>query len=275
MLVLGVLFMVVIGRRLLPNRSSPSGEPPASKETSVSVEELASSYGLPGNLFRLRVLESSPLIGKSVAESKAASNYQLTVLEMSEPEDDSLAAAPKSVFDPHEIVLVYGIPDRVRRFAADHDLEILPAEVAKQVPLGDATGMAEVLLTPRSSLAGQTLAQSRFRDLYDLSVMSVLRMGKPLTTPLATTPLRFVNTLLVQGGWDRIRSLDQHRRDFVVVGQPAKPAQAESKLTWRAYASVGIMLAMLVFMTAGWLPTVTTILVAAVLMILTGCLPIQ
>jgi di/tricarboxylate transporter len=275
MLVLGIGFTVLVGQRLLPDRTTPSEQARKSMGPNVSVEALAASYGLPGNLFRLQVREGAAILGKTVAESRASAQYQVTVLEMSEPDTPSAgpAAHPEARFDPREQVLVYGLPDKVRRFAAEQGLDVLPDEASQDIPLGEATGMAEVLLTPRSTLVGRTLAESRFRDLYDLSVMSVLRMGAPLGSALPTTPLRFGDTLLVQGSWNRIRSLRKHERDFVVIGQP--PESEGKKSSFRAFLSVAIMVAMLVFMTTEWLPTVTTVLAAAVLMILTRCLSVE
>jgi di/tricarboxylate transporter len=280
MLTLGIGFMVLIGRRWLPDRTTPEDESQSKDGTAVSVEELAASYGLPGNLFQLRVRDDAPVVGKTVMDSRVAAQYQVTVLEMSNPEQEasseaaSPAAAPHCRFDPGELVLVYGLPDNVERFATERGLEILPEEMTREVPLGEATGMAEVLLTPKSALVGHTLAEIGFRDRYDLSVMSVLRLGKPLGSALPTTTLRFGDTLLVQGCWKRIRALRKHQRDFVVIGEPPE-AGAAKKAPWKPYVSVGIMLAMLVVMTAGWLPTVTTVLLAAVAMVVTQCLPME
>lgn len=277
MLVLGTLFMVLVGKRMLPDRGTPDeAEPGAQAGTQVSVEELAASYGLPGNLFRLQVRDDAPIVGETVMESGVAARYQVTVLEMSEPERaPSPAAAPACRFDPGERVLVYGLPDNVQRFADEQGLDVLPDEASEDLGLGEATGMAEVLLTPRSSLVGHTLAESRFRDLYDLTVLSVLRLGKPLGSALPSTPLRFGDTLLVQGAWDRIRALRKHQRNFVVIGEPPETHGTATRVGWRAYAAVGIMIAMLVMMTGGWLPTVTTVLLAAAAMIVTRCLPVE
>ena len=275
MLVLGILFMMLVGKRLLPDRSSPEQQGAAEPNEQVSVEELAASYGLPGNLFRLEVRDNAPIVGKTVMESGVAARFQVTVLEMSEPEKaPSPAAAPSCRFDPAERVLVYGLPDNVQRFADEQGLEVLPDEASRDLGLGEATGMAEVLLTPKSSLVGHTLAESRFRDLYDLTVLSVLRLGKPLGSALPSTPLRFGDTLLVQGAADRIRELRKHQRDFVVLGESSEGSTAK-RVGWQAYVSVGIMLAMLVMMTGGWLPTVTTVLLAAAAMIVTRCLPVE
>lgn len=80
---------------------------------------------------------------------------------------------------------------------ADQGLEAL-GETNSGVLLSPLTvGLAEVLLIPRSRLLGHTLKDSRFRDFYDLTVLSVLRLGKTVDQDLATTPLRFGDTLLL------------------------------------------------------------------------------
>jgi di/tricarboxylate transporter len=61
----------------------------------------------------------------------------------------------------------------------------------------------------------------------------------------------------------------------VVIGQPPESDAKGKKASFRAYLSMAIMVAMLVFMTTEWLPTVTTVLAAAVLMILTRCLSVE
>ncbi len=91
--------------------------------------------------------------------------------------------------------------------------------------------------------------------------MSILHLGKPQGAVLATIPLRFADTLLVLGGRDRICALKHHQRDPVVIGESSD--RSRKTVSWFAYASVAIMLMMLVVMTEGWFPTVTTILLAA------------
>ena len=78
-------------------------------------------------------------------------------------------------------------------------------------------GLAEVLLTPRSGLIGQTLGDTRFRERYDLSVVAVLRAGQPVKDDLRTLRLEFGDTLLVAGGWEFIDLLQAEKHDFLLL----------------------------------------------------------
>jgi len=136
-------------------------------------------------------------------------------------------------------------------------------------------GLAEVLLPPRSRLLGKSLREIQFRDRYGLNVLSLLRMGKPVAEDVADVPLRFGDTLLVEGDWRRIRTIRNQQRNFVVVGEPPEGGAAPGALTWRSYVALAILLVMLVVMTLGLVPTVVAVLVAAVVMLLTRCLTME
>jgi di/tricarboxylate transporter len=131
-----------------------------------------------------------------------------------------------------------------------------------------AVGIAEVILSPHSRLAGMTLADIQFRDKYRVTVMAILRDGRPHRTGLAELPLRFGDTLLVQGPREKIRIL-QREVDFVVLGDVDRTPIVRAK---KAPLAVGILGVMLVPVVAGWLPITAAALLAGVLMVISGCL---
>ncbi|WP_235263666.1 SLC13 family permease [Nitrincola sp. A-D6] len=131
-------------------------------------------------------------------------------------------------------------------------------------------GFAEVLLPPNSSLVNQSLKDGRFRERFNLSVIGVRRNREPLTTEFGITPLAAGDTLLLTGSWEYIRKLE-NRRDLVVIETPAEMHEIAANAS-KAPIALGIMLAMLVSMTFGLLPNLTAVLLAALAMVLTGCM---
>ena len=132
----------------------------------------------------------------------------------------------------------------------------------------EVVGITEVILSPHSRLPGSTLADIQFRDKYNLTVLAILRDGQPHRTGLADMPLRFGDTLLVQGPRAKIGIL-QRELDFVVLGDVQDGVDVRSR---KAPLAVGIVAIMLVSVIAGWLPIAAAALLAGVLMVLTGCL---
>jgi di/tricarboxylate transporter len=134
--------------------------------------------------------------------------------------------------------------------------------------------VVEVLPTPRSRWLEHTLRELHFRERFGVQVVGVQRGGVAVTEGLPELRLRFGDTLLVQGPRAAIDVLKRETGDAVVLAEPENggvPAEAERK----GPVAMAIMLTMLVVMTGGWIPTVMAAGLAAIAMIVTGCLSME
>jgi di/tricarboxylate transporter len=284
LLISGILYIALAGRWLLPDRKSAT-----ELQRVDSPEELMEVYKLPEDLYRLRIRQGSPLAGKSLLESDLGSSYGVNVLEIFRA-DESLGRSPignlrllvaegtggqkittRDILFPDDLLICQGKLNDISHAAAALQLGVQPAEAVDQKALvNNEVGVAEVLLPPRSDLIGKSLVSARFGSLYQLTVLGINRPGSDQSLSLKDTALQFGDTLFVQGPWKNIRALSKQRRDFVVVGQPEalKGSPPRSKIILSALILAG----MLIFLVAGWLPLATTAMIAAFLMIISGCL---
>jgi di/tricarboxylate transporter len=264
-LALGVVYMTLFGWRLLPDRSSA--------ELLAAVagpdEELVDLYRLGERLFRARIPHGSPLIGQTLAASGLRQDFDLSVISLERPDGSRLAPGKDMVLRRGDMLLVEGMVDHVAWAEATGLLDLQPEVGVEDRDLqSGAVGITEVLLSPHSGLVGKTLADIHFREKYNLNVLAILREGRPYRTGLVDLPLRFGDTLLVQGPRQNFRIL-QRERDFVVLGDVE---DGRAIRTQKAPLALGILGVMLVPVVAGWLPITAAALLAGVLMVLTGCL---
>jgi len=290
MVVAGVAFMALVGRRLLPDRPSPAR--PASSSDAPTLSEMAGEWELAPSLFRVRVGPESPLVGTALEDAELPARFGVTVTEIREGGVDEVRKRPRlrpalptgapgaarpalasTILQAGDELLLQGSPDGVHRLVARMGMHLV-GEGLEGDPTAPETGMAEVLLAPRSRLVGKTLKDIRFRDRYLLGVVGVKRLGELVSGPLADLPLRFGDTLLVQGEWERIRLLQRETRDFIVAMAPREMSDALAPLG-RAPVAVGIMVAMMALLTLGLVPPVTAVLLAAVGMVLSGCVTVE
>jgi len=292
---IGIAFMALVGRHLLPDRPAPGRS--ARGADDLSMEELAGSWDLHPRLFRLRIPEGSPLVGSPLESLQLPDRYGITVLEVlgreesqgkrsrrraGLPEFDTAGLFRRGDLGPGlrpalagtelevgHALLVEGSADGVARLVSRGQVVLLE-EVKGGDPTAKEAGIAEVLLTPRSRLLGRTLKELRFRDRYELSVLGIKRMGELVDGDIRSLALRFGDTLLVQGPWEKIRLLQSETRDFVVAMAPREMGPALQPRE-RAPLAVAIMLAMMLLLAFEVLPAVTTVLLAAVTMVLTRC----
>src|SRR5690606_17245044 len=134
--------------------------------------------------------------------------------------------------------------------------------------------LAEVLLTPRSRLIGQTIADVRFRSRYSVNVLSLRRQGRAVEGDIATQPLRFADTLLVAGSPERIELLRSESGDFVVVAQ-SRELSGQGRLSKAELYTIAILSAMVTLLSVYALRAVVVVLLAAVSAVLTGTLNME
>lgn len=290
LLILGIGYMVLVGRRLLPERRVKMDT-----QAFKTPQELIDIYRLPDNLFRLRVRRASDLIGQTLASAQLRQQFGVTVLdilrreeprpvlqlvrnrqpngESSVPKRVSITPAPDAIIELDDILIVQGEMDAITQLAAKWNLGVQPANVDQDasVLLNEEVGVAEVLIPPRSELVGKTLIESRFGTVYKLTVLGLTGPGTKGALDIKSTPLRFGDILLVQGSWKNIAELKNHRRDFVVMGQPEEMMGSVPNRP-KAMLALVILLAMVGTLVGEWIPIATASLLAALLMVLTGCL---
>jgi len=251
----GVLYLVVASRWLIPERRST---------------ELAETYLLRDYLTEVRVLRDSPLIGKTVSESKLGERHDVNVLEILRgdrtiwtPEDAQIAAG--------DILLVRGKVKNLMELRSSTGLEIEPEFQLKDDTLEkqDLT-LAEALVSPRSRLAGRTLAGTDFRWRYDAIVLALQRHGQLLREKLAGVRLQFGDALLLLLRKEDLRHL-KNNDDLILLSEVDTPLRRKRK----ALLALGIIGSVVAFTALGVAPVLVCAILGALAMVITRCLSIE
>jgi di/tricarboxylate transporter len=105
-----------------------------------------------------------------------------------------------------------------------------------------------------------------------VNILGIRRHKEYILQDLATRKIHEGDVLLVQGAWSDIARLKNESHNWVVLGEPLQEA-AKVTLDYKAPVAALIMIAMIVAMVVESIPVapVTAVLVAAVLMVITGC----
>jgi di/tricarboxylate transporter len=270
MLIAGVIFMSAVGTRLLPSRAAADGVGGSDGPPELDASELTGGYGI-GRMTALRVRSGSPLVGRTVAEADLRRRYGISILRVRPRSAFGTAAIRRSStgrLRPGDLLDVQGSPVAIEKLQRVEGLARFEDEQ------GSPLRVAEVLLTPRSRLIGQTLAGVKFRDRYGVHVVAVRRFGEVVEDELPTLPLRFGDMLLVTGPLRRIDLLRREVNDFVVVARGRETGE-DGRLGRRAWVAIAIMGGMMALLTLGLVPTVTAVLLAAVLMVISGALDVE
>ncbi|MCF6278288.1 MAG: SLC13 family permease, partial [Anaerolineales bacterium] len=212
LLLVTVLYMLVVGKRLLP-----AGDSDYSLAGSVhSRGNLLQSYRMSGSLWQVRVRFGSAMAGMSIREGKWRTILRLNILGITRDGKFISALDSDKIIREGDLLLAQGEPSQGD--LRDYGVEILSAtpEISKEPELEHC--FSEIIVTPRSELVGKTLRESHFREKYHLTVMALWRAGKPLHTGFAPLPLQAGDGLLVQGTPSNLQML-RKVRDFILLDE--------------------------------------------------------
>ncbi|WP_029903700.1 SLC13 family permease [Prevotella sp. 10(H)] len=271
----GVVVLFFLSKMLISKNDASSTK----KKQGKSLVELAQEYQLQQQSFRIEVRKSSPLLDKTLAELKIATNYNVSISKIVRKTGNSRfrknlieeVAGPKSTIQKDDILYCHGNIEDIERFVNENNLYF--ERVNDKEPFSDFqdSGIAEIFVMPNSKLINRTITDIQFREEYNVNVLGIQRQNEYYMHDITNTKLHSGDALLIQGTWKDLANLDDRQDDLVLVGQPLKEA-AKVTLDQKAPIAAIIMLLMVVAMVFEIVPSVIAILLAAVAMVVTGCL---
>ncbi len=253
-LVAGILYMVLIGRHLLPAR--------------YSTNTPSQSYRLRPYLSEVRVNGNSAMVNKTLAEIRLATKYGLNVIHIVRDGKPPFFPGADRPIKQGDILLVEGQPEDFLNASTALNLVPLPGsgaqEIEEELTIGSQR-LVEVTLSPRSDLEGKTLKDIGFRARFDLAVLAIRHQGESIVSRLPEIPLRFGDALLVQGEAERIEQLRMDNNFLILESAPFSMRRLK-----KAPLTIAILLGALAVIVTGWLSPAAVLLIAALLMILAG-----
>ncbi|MCB1090969.1 MAG: SLC13 family permease, partial [Verrucomicrobiae bacterium] len=253
--IIGTVYLITVGRKLLPARSSLAEllEPQSERHflSQFVVEKDSSLIGKP---LTDTLLKQFP--GTQVLEvRRRGQNLHTPINELKIREMDRLLVTLPSSF-AKRINETDGI-----RFLAQANLRELETRELKLV---------EGIIGPRSDLAGQTLEEIGFRRNFGVQVLAIHRQGANLRKEIRSVKLDFGDTLLMEGPAEAINRL-QSGHDFITITEPPE-IQIERDKMW---IGVGITLCFVIGASLSVIPVPALAIIVALAMVLFRAISIR
>lgn len=260
--VIGYFFL--FGKSVLPHAGS-TGE-------SVSEQErLIEALHLPHHIGHYAIPPDSALAGETTEHSGVWGRFNLHVLGISKGRDAEYAPWREAKFEAGQEVALLGSEEDVRKFASTYNL-IRLEQAGRFSSLNDPVraGFAEVIVLPRSEMAGQTLRQFSLRKRYAVEPVMMFSQGQEIRGDFSDREIVSGDTMVVYGLWESIADL-RTNSDFVVTTPFTVEKRQSPAKTW---AAVLCFLVAIGLATTG-APISLAFLTGAVAMVLIRALTIQ
>jgi di/tricarboxylate transporter len=270
-LLVGTMAIIVLfGEKLLPFRNGASMPADFSRHAQTLIEQ----YGLSSGVFRLRVKASSQLVGTGRdALSGLLTEHGLAFVAL----QDGKTGMPlrRETIAEGDYLILKGDADAAARFAAGAHMALREeADVGEggNTLFNRSSGLAEVVIPPRSGLIGSKAFPGMVTESGDLIILSVSRAG--VTLDAGETELQAGDTLLLQGTW---KALDERLADpdVLVVNSPELVRRQAVPMGPGAKQAVVILLVMVLLLATGIVPTAVAGMLAAGAVVLSGIMNIE
>ena len=233
---LGLLYLLFFAPRLLPSRTVTSS--------------LTKSYHLGGYLTEMKIVEGSPLLGKTCLERGINYNYDVMVLDILRDKQLITRNIRRTPLKIGDILFVRGTLENFLRMKEIEKVALLTDEKLTQSELEQEDNvLVECLLTDQSELVGRSLMTSNFRQQFGAFILAIRREGDIFRKKIAHVILQAYDTLLVYGPIKKIESLSD-KADFIVLGEVE--AELRKQRFW--WVSIIVILGAIILATLGIMP---------------------
>ncbi len=184
--VVGVVFIALIGWRLLPRRGD--------------VTDPQARFMLEDYMTELRVHSASRFVGRRLVDLEALGQGDLVVVALIRRDDRMLAPSGFLRLQAEDILVVEADTATLERIAEKAELEVEgSAEVETEHLRSERVGLMEAVIVPGSRLEARTAQGMRLHTRYGVNLLGVARQGRAVGERLGQVRFRAGDVLLLQG----------------------------------------------------------------------------
>lgn len=215
----GLAYLSTAGMRMLARTSVPQTDL-QNNPSGAAQNEFLSSYPLINGPYEIYVpIDYRP--GKGPQEIVNIRRCYLVNIVASAKDDgiQNIAPLPNSNIRAGFTLCVYGPEKTVRDFVRDYGLVLReePRLFKNTMFNPSIAGMVEGVVSPRSSLIGQTIKEIHFRETFGVTALAVHQAGKTYYRELADLPLQSGDMVLVHGTWEKFHTLQDFHQNFIII----------------------------------------------------------
>jgi di/tricarboxylate transporter len=201
MVLIGILYVLFIGKKFLPDRKSPSDEEGLNQRT---------------YFIEARVRRGSYLIGKKLGDTNLHNYKGLLLVEIVRESVSIEAFQRDTIIKEDDIFVFAGATQKIAELV-DRETGLIVSEIGMLARAKKAE-VVEIVISQNSTLIGKEVQEVNFRAKYDAAVLALHRNGEQITNKMGNVELRAGDVLLVYAG-TAFNSRTQSSQDFYFISR--------------------------------------------------------
>lgn len=257
LVVTGILFVTLAGWRLIPKRTSEKPD-----QNLFEIEKY---------ITEVKVTKESKLNGTCLGDMHKISKADVQVLGLVRQKKRIHAPGKSEELKTGDIIILETDAEELKAFLNDTKVQLVGGKQFRKDAAGSKNiKTSEVIVVPDSPLIGQTASSMKMRSRYGVNLLAVARRGKRLRKRLDHISFQAGDVLLLQGR--------THMIDDVIPTIGCLPlARRGLRIGYQKKIglSLTIFAAAIVLVVTGLLPVQVAFTMAAAAMVLSGVLPLK
>ncbi len=255
LLAVGTIYLMLFGRRLLPDREA----------LSTILSDIQQKEFITEALVR----RNSALAGKTASESRLQKFKGLRILEIIRKGTTLMGPKDQITLNAGDRIVLSCRPSAIAAARNVEGLDIVgEGELGLEQVSSTAGVMVEGVIGPSSPLAALSLREINFRKRYNVTVMAIHRKGRNVTSELENIRLHQTDTLLLLGSEEAINNL-RNSEDLILLDRPPVPVD---DMRSKAPIVLGVIAGIVILASLTPMPIVASAVIGVAVLFLTNCI---
>ena len=249
-MLIGLLFLIIAGYKLLPDR----------KEPLVELGETTREF-----VCELKITKNYEHIGKSIEQAGLRHLKGLFLFQIERNGKIIAPAGPDEKLQLHDRLFFTGIPKTIVELQKTPGLQVIKDSVFDLKNYdADVIKTYEAVVSPSSPLVGRNVRESNFRGKYGAVIIAIHRNGERIQKKIGDIVLRSGDTLLLLAEQGFMKKW-YHSNDFYLISDTAR---IYSKPVRHARLASIVFVGMVAMAASQFIPLIAAAGLAALLLIL-------
>jgi len=251
----GCLYLIIARPYLLPDRQG-------STEKFNNVREY---------LVEMQVNPSCELVGQSIQDAGLRHLPGLYLIEIVRQGELFPVVSPHTIIQTNDRLVFAGAVESVVELRRIRGLVVASDQIFKLEGQEHERRLFEAVISAESPVIRQNIREARFRHRYNAVILSIARNGQRIQGKIGDIQLQPGDTLLLEAEKGFLFKF-RNSRDFLLI---SKLRNSNTMRHSRAPWALSILILMILLMLTGTLNILQTVVLAAITMLLSGCLTIE
>lgn len=257
MFVIGLVYMLAIGVRLIPDRRSEG--------------DLIETFRLQEYITEIVLLENSSSVGKAIKDAPLVKDIDLAIIEIHRENELITVPLAEVVLQGGDILRVRCDLEKIKTIQKREGVKLKPRYKWSDEDLEtEETKLVEVVIALNSYFINRSLQELMFRENFGATVLALRHRGKLMREKLSDTKLNAGDVMLLEVEISRFEQIRQNP-SLVVVSEIIREKFRKRKLI----PALVIVLGVILTATLGVFEIVVSAIIGSILLILVGCITIE